>query len=237
MKRLHRLSSQLLTYFHTQLFITLISLPLLLSWGLPISLASIVGNLLFAPVLSAVLLLASLIFFGELFSLPTTLLTLIFEWITHGWFSLLTRGSPSWLWSCSSALFYSRGAYPCPTICNCTLQVAKKQTPQYWSTFCSPYRRLPQPQLVHRYRDCHYSLSFKRAYTRKRSAYCSHRSWGPFPKGAPHWVATTLIPTLRKKGISHTSYPCLSHSINNYISVYCLLNRCLTRFPPLYTCF
>jgi beta-lactamase superfamily II metal-dependent hydrolase len=80
-----------------QLFLTLCSLPILLAWGLPISLASLAGNFLFAPFLTLFLLSSSLLFFAQLFHLPDQLFILILEQCTDWWLWLLKKGSPDWL--------------------------------------------------------------------------------------------------------------------------------------------
>ena len=225
MKRLHRLSSQLLTYFHTQLFITLVSLPLLLTWGLPISLASVAGNLLFAPALSAVLLLASLIFFGELLSFPTTLLTLIFEWITYGWFSLLTMGSPSWLCSARQPSF-TAGAL--------ILVISFALVHCRWLK----HRLLSTGALFALLTIVCLSLSWfvdtgivtipyhSKELTLINGPHTALIDPGVLSqKGAPHWVATTLVPTLRKKGISRiTTLVCLTPSITTFQAIACLID-------------
>lgn len=92
MKILHLVLKQknkLLQFIHLQLFLTLISLPILLCWGLPISLLSFAGNLLFAPILTIFLLLSSLIFFFQILHLPNGLLIFCLEKITFAWISLM----------------------------------------------------------------------------------------------------------------------------------------------------
>lgn len=95
--RLRRLLKKLIKYLQLQLFLTLCSWPLLLYWGLPLSLASIIGNLIFGPFLTCFLLLSCLIFFLNLLMLPATPFTLLLEWLSHSWSYLLSQGNPSWL--------------------------------------------------------------------------------------------------------------------------------------------
>jgi hypothetical protein len=52
------LGAYLVTFTQTQLVITLISLPILVAWGLGYSVMSLVGNLLFSPVLTLFLILS-----------------------------------------------------------------------------------------------------------------------------------------------------------------------------------
>ncbi|MCK5632802.1 hypothetical protein KAH94_03570 [bacterium] len=83
----------LLRFVQIQLFITTVSLPILLSWGLPISLLSIIGNLIFFPFLAIFLLLSSLIFFLELICIPNQLLIFLLESVSSWWVALMSFGS------------------------------------------------------------------------------------------------------------------------------------------------
>ncbi len=84
-----------------QLFITLISLPLLLYWGLPISLTGILGNFIFTPFLALFLIISFLIFLTELVFLPNTIFVWILEQITSLWCFLGT------FTSCTHLLYIS----------------------------------------------------------------------------------------------------------------------------------
>lgn len=87
----------LIRFFYIQMFITLASLPILINWGLPLSLMSPIANLIFTPFLMAFLLLASLVFFSELLSLPNSWVTYLLEKTVCWWSKLLSLHSPSWL--------------------------------------------------------------------------------------------------------------------------------------------
>lgn len=87
----------LISYLHIQLFITLISLPILIYWGLPFSIASPVGNLIFTPFLTIFLLLSSVIFFCEIVNIPNILIITCLEYVTHAWIWLCNLGMRSWL--------------------------------------------------------------------------------------------------------------------------------------------
>ncbi len=93
--RWSRMAQKALKFINVHLFLTLISLPILVSWGLPISLASPFGNLFFNPILTAFLLVSSFIFFTELFSIPNSLLIWVLEKITSVWNYTLQYYSPS----------------------------------------------------------------------------------------------------------------------------------------------
>lgn len=83
-------------FLYLQLFISLIALPILLCWGLPISLLSPVGNLLFGPALTLFLLLSSLLFFSELFYIPNGFLASVLDRFTQYWLAVLKVPSQEW---------------------------------------------------------------------------------------------------------------------------------------------
>jgi hypothetical protein len=87
----------LTTFVQVQFFISLISLPVLVAWGLPLSLMTIVGNLVFGPFLTVFLLCSSLIFFSELLHIPNSFLIWMLEKITALWIWFLKWGSKSWM--------------------------------------------------------------------------------------------------------------------------------------------
>lgn len=84
-------------FLQVQLFVSLASFPILVAWGLPLSLMTAAGNLLFSPFLTAFLLCASLVFFTECLSLPNAWLCFILNKITDVWLWSLGWGQKSWL--------------------------------------------------------------------------------------------------------------------------------------------
>lgn len=96
-KRFTRFGYSLLRFVQLQLFLSLATLPILVSWGLPLSAMSPVGNFVFSPFLSIFLLCASLIFFAELLYIPNNWLIFCLEKITNWWIYCLSFGSKSWL--------------------------------------------------------------------------------------------------------------------------------------------
>lgn len=94
---LHNIKHKAIRFIHIQLFISLVSMPILIYWGLPISMLTAVGNLLFAPVLTIFLLLSSLIFFLELLYLPNTWIIWLLEYVTSAWLWLLEWEQKMWL--------------------------------------------------------------------------------------------------------------------------------------------
>ncbi len=89
----------LTNFIRIQLFLTLISWPFLLVWGLPLSLLSFVGNLVFTPFLCGFLFISSLIFLTELFSVPNSTLIIMLEHITNSWLFVTSWGSSRFLLS------------------------------------------------------------------------------------------------------------------------------------------
>jgi len=83
------IKQKIVRFIIVQLFLTLISLPILVAWGLPLSILSPIGNLIFAPLLTLFLLFSSLVFFCELIYLPNAWLVWPLELITSAWHKLL----------------------------------------------------------------------------------------------------------------------------------------------------
>ncbi len=75
----------IISYLFMQSFLTLISLPILVEWGLGLSLASFLGNCLFAPFISIYLALSFFIFFTELCSFPNFIFIFALEKVTFFW--------------------------------------------------------------------------------------------------------------------------------------------------------
>lgn len=80
-----------------QLFISFISLPFLIAWGLPISLLTPISTLIFGPFLTCFLLISSIIFFLELFYIPNTFFIWCLEHITAIWLACLNLEQRAWL--------------------------------------------------------------------------------------------------------------------------------------------
>ncbi len=84
-------------FIHLHFFLTLLSLPIIIFWGLPVSLLSPIGNLIFNVVLTIFLSLSSFVFFAELCGLPNKWCICLLEWTTSGWMWCLKWATPSWL--------------------------------------------------------------------------------------------------------------------------------------------
>jgi hypothetical protein len=83
---------------HVQLFLSLVSLPILVAWGLPFSLTTVFGNLIFTPFLTVFLLISTGIFFLELLSIPNQWLIYALEKLCALWMYCLKKGSTTWLY-------------------------------------------------------------------------------------------------------------------------------------------
>ncbi len=92
-----RWRSGLIKSLQLQLCISLISLPFLVSWGIPISIMTLFSTLLFGPFLTLFLLISSIIFFCELIHLPHSLFDTLLECITSTWLFFLNISQQSWL--------------------------------------------------------------------------------------------------------------------------------------------
>lgn len=106
----------LLRFLQLQLFLTLISLPFLIAWGLPLSLLSPVGNLIFSPFLSLFLLLSSLLFFTELLHIPNTWFAWALDILTSVWLWLLDWYSQSCLIGFAKPSIWLLFIIPCTAI-------------------------------------------------------------------------------------------------------------------------
>jgi hypothetical protein len=97
MEKYIRWRKSFLKSIQLQLFISFISLPFLIGWGLPISLLTPISTLIFGPFLTCFLLISSLIFFLELFYLPNTLFIWCLEHVTSIWLMCLRLEQRAWL--------------------------------------------------------------------------------------------------------------------------------------------
>ncbi len=80
-----------------QLFVSLISLPFLIGWGLPISILTPISTIMFGPFLTIFLLFSSIIFFSELVYIPNMWFVWCLDLITKSWLVILNCEQQSWL--------------------------------------------------------------------------------------------------------------------------------------------
>lgn len=87
----------LISFIEIQLAVTLVSLPILVYWGLSISFMTFIGNLIFTPFLAMFLGLSSVIFFSELLNINNNFLIYLLEKSTIFWQNILFLGNKKWL--------------------------------------------------------------------------------------------------------------------------------------------
>lgn len=92
---LYRLGWRILQIIYLQLFLTLFAWPILLAWGLPLSVVTIIGNVIFNPIAGLFLFISSLAFFCQLLGIPHGVLLGLIEWLSKGWLWILDQGSPA----------------------------------------------------------------------------------------------------------------------------------------------
>ena len=80
-----------------QIFLTISALPILVLWGLPISILTVPGNLIFAPLLSTFLFISSLIFFLELINMPNNVPIWCLEKLSNFWVKLVPPKHAAWM--------------------------------------------------------------------------------------------------------------------------------------------
>jgi len=83
------------------------SLPILINWGIPISIMTLVGNFIFSPVLTIFLTLSSLVLFTEILHIPNLFLIYLLEITTNTWEYLISFGSKKWLLGFNQEIFVS----------------------------------------------------------------------------------------------------------------------------------
>ena len=86
-------------FLHVQLFLSLMALPVLVAWGIPFSLTTVAGNLLFTPFLFFFLFISTALFFSELLQIPNKPLFYLLEKLYALWLFLLNKGSNNWLYA------------------------------------------------------------------------------------------------------------------------------------------
>lgn len=92
-----RCSQSATKFLLTQLCVTLISWPLMLSWGIPVALLSPIGNIIFNPFVVLFLALSALITGAEMCHLPHGFLCMFLEWLTALWSWLIDLVPPAYI--------------------------------------------------------------------------------------------------------------------------------------------
>jgi hypothetical protein len=79
-----------------QTFLTLVSLPILVAWGLPLSYLTPVGTLLFTPILTAYLWCALAVFFTALCAIPNSYCIAALQYVSDWWLWILGLIKTPW---------------------------------------------------------------------------------------------------------------------------------------------
>lgn len=205
---MNRLFTRILTWFynflHVQLFLSLMSLPLLIAWGLPFSLMTVVGNLLFTPFLCAFLIVSTAIFFTELAHLPNQFLIDLLNLIWSVWHCILQKGSTHWLFAIDRTGLYLALA---SSIVACGILHHKKwgREKNSWKLLL-PLLLLPfLYQTIKSFIPYHGSISCirKEASIKSKKGRVSVIDYGALgeKKSAATWVQYTFLPeTIRQCG-------------------------------------
>ncbi len=194
------------TYLQIQLFISLCSWPFLAAWGIPLSPASLLGNLMFAPLLSLFLLVSSLLFFSELLSLPNRLLMYFLELITAFWHTILTLGNRSWLFTTAHPPFFLAVLLPgiAGAIMMYTPFSARQRITAFFVVYLCAGTIIPY---VYSYSSTTLTLPY---YNKKLTLIRSRRQTALIDPGiigrrisAVQHIRYTLLPFLSTNGITH----------------------------------
>lgn len=96
-QQLNKIASGLAFFIELQLLITVVIIPIMTGWGISISYMSLVGNLIFAQILSLFILTSTALFCANLCAIPDLYIRQILELITNIWYYFLSYGSAQWL--------------------------------------------------------------------------------------------------------------------------------------------
>lgn len=187
-------------FIQIQTFLSLVSLPVLVAWGIPFSALTFLGNLLFTPFLTLFLLCSSCIFFLELLTLPNTFLIGLLEYLTKFWLWSLSCGSNIWMFALSEHFFIFTlitSLIGCFIIFSHHLHTTPK-TIFLCITLCIPFI------IQHYYKpNTKYNLMNKKkncTFIPTKNGLILH-DYGAFKQSLrpEQWIDYTFIPTLIKK--------------------------------------
>ena len=91
------IKNYILSFFEIQFFITLLSLPLLTLWGIPISIMGPLANFIFTPLLIIFLWISCITTICIITHIPSGFFETILKKLTTLWLYLLSFSKPSWL--------------------------------------------------------------------------------------------------------------------------------------------
>lgn len=97
----------LINYVEVHCVIMCVSLPCCVAWGLPISIMSIVGNLLIGPCITLFLIISTILFISELLFIPNHYVVNLLEFQSSLIHFFLAQGSKGWLIALPNISVYS----------------------------------------------------------------------------------------------------------------------------------
>ncbi len=96
-QKLQKITTNFLFFLELQLLISIVILPIVMTWGLPCSVMSIIGNLIFTQFLTVFICIAAVLFVTDLLGIANSYVACALEWTTQAWHYVLSFGSPHWL--------------------------------------------------------------------------------------------------------------------------------------------
>ena len=197
-------------FLEFQLFITILALPIFLSWGLPISILSPIGNLIFTPWLTAFLTLSSFIFFTQLICMKNSFMIYALEKLNQLFFYILDLADQSFMISCPYpgitflllipiSLFFIIGLRKSPNI---YIRVLKLFIFSSLLFFSLKYFLASEKIFEH------ITNKNKQILVMRHNSKNVFLDKGALGEGrsAQNWVKYQLIPKLLKLGIDHLDY-------------------------------
>jgi len=192
-----------------QLFLFLLSLPVIVAWGLPISIMTLISTPLFGPALTLFLLLSTLIFICTLCSIPYSLLITLLDITTHAWDRVLSYSFSTWLFAFIRPSFFYMS---CWSIVNIffLLYILELPTKKRLNLLC--WYSCVIIILLHTQKyfsdESTYNFFSKsgnlKLFFKKNKTIIIDQSFFARQKSSDSWIQYTLIPTLIKK-TGHTN--------------------------------
>ena len=94
---IQKINKWLSSFLELQLIISLLSLPILIHWGLAVSYMIPLANLIFAPLLALFLWCSCLFALCAIVKIPCSWLVILLDWLANVWHYFLSFATPCWL--------------------------------------------------------------------------------------------------------------------------------------------
>ena len=94
---IQKINKWLASFLELQLIISLLSLPILIHWGLAVSYMIPLANLIFAPLLALFLWCSCLFALFAIAHIPCSWLVVLLDWLANVWHYFLSFATPCWL--------------------------------------------------------------------------------------------------------------------------------------------